>query len=93
MEYPLMKKTIWILLLVLALPCFAITAGEIQELHNELLVLMDKYTWDSYVNPYTGDTVTVSTAERNAIKALCIAKYNEHKAAILLYAQELGIIQ
>lgn len=87
-----MKRTIWILLMVLVLPCFAITAGEVSGLHNELLVLMDKYTWETYTNPYTGEVVTITTAERHAIKVLCIAKYNEHKAAVLQYATELGII-
>lgn len=87
-----MKNLLWALLLALVLPCFAITAGEVSALHDELLVLMDKYTWTTYTNPCTGEEVAVSTAERNAIKALAVAKYQEHKAAVLLYAQELGLI-
>lgn len=88
-----MKHLLWILLAVLALPCFAITAGEVSALHDDLLMWMDKYTWTEYEDPYTGVVVTVSTAERNAIKAQAIAKYNEHRAAVLQYATELGIIQ
>ena len=87
-----MKLIITILILTLALPCLAITAGEISTLHSELLMLMDKFTWDTYTNPYTGEEVTITTAERNAIKAAAIAKYQEHKAAVLQYAQELGLI-
>lgn len=88
-----MKILIATLLLALSLPTFAITAGEISTMHDELLVLMDKYTWETYVNPYTNEVVTVTSAERAAIKAQAVAKYQEHKAAILLYATELGIIQ
>ena len=88
-----MKRLLWILLTALVLPCFAVTAGEVSALHDELLTLMDKYTWESYVNPYTGETQMVTPQERAAIKALCIAKYTEHKNAVLDYAVELGIIE
>ena len=87
-----MKTIITILILTLAAPCLAITAGEIQTLHSELLVLMDKFTWETYTNPYTGLESEVTAAERAAIKVLAIAKYQEHHAAVLLYAQELGLI-
>ena len=87
-----MKLIITILILTLALPCFAITAGEISTMHSELLVLMDKFTWATYTNPYTGEEVTITTAERAEIRALAIAKYNEHKDAVIQYAQELGLI-
>lgn len=87
-----MKNLLWVLLLALALPCFAITAGEVSGLHAELLVLMDKFTWTTYTNPYTGETVEITAAERQAIKVLAIAKYNEHKAAVLQWAQELGMV-
>ena len=88
-----MKTLIGILLLVLALPCFAITAGEVSALHDELLMWMDKYTWESYIDPYTGETVTVTPQMRAVIKQNCIAAYNAHKNAVLDYAVELGIIE
>ena len=87
-----MKAIILTLALLCAGSALAITAGEVSGLHDELLVLMDKYAWETYTNPYTGEVVTITTAERHAIKVLCIAKYNEHKAAVLQYATELGII-
>ena len=88
-----MKALILALALLCAGSALAMTAGEVSALHDELLVLMDKYAWESYVNPYTLEEVEVTPAERAAIKAQAIAKYNEHKAAVLLYATELGIIQ
>jgi len=87
-----MRKAL-VTMTLLVVSALAITAGEIEVLHDQLLVLMDKYTWESYVNPYTGETQTVTPAERAAIKALCIAKYTEHKNAVLDYAVELGIIE
>ena len=87
-----MKKALTLLAL-LAVSALAITIGEVSALHDELLVLMDKYTWDSYVDPYTLEEVEVTPQERAQIKALCIAKYTEHKNAVLDYAVELGIIE
>lgn len=79
-------------ILLIASVSFAVTAGEVVAKHTELLILMDKFTWETYTNPYTGDEVTISTAERLAIKAQAIVCYNEHKAMVLEYAQELGLI-
>ena len=89
----IMKRIIWILLAVLVLPAFAITAGEVSALHDELLVLMDKYTWTEYTDPYTGETVTVTPQMRAIIKQNCIDAYTAHKNAVLDYAVELGIIE
>ena len=80
------------IILLIASVSFAVTAGEVVAKHSELLILMDKFTWETYTNPYTGEVVDVSIAERLAIKAQAIACYNEHKAMILQYAQELGLI-
>ena len=88
-----MKHLLWILLAVLALPCFAITAGEVSALHDELLMWMDKYTWDSYTDPYTGNTITVTPQMRAVIKQKCIAAHTAHQDAVLDYAVELGIIE
>lgn len=87
-----MRKLLWILLFALVLPCLGVEPQQIVEASDEMLMWMDKYTWETYTNPYTGETVEITAAERQAIKVLAIAKYNEHKAAVLLYAQEIGII-
>ena len=87
-----MKKALTLLAL-LAVSALAITMGEVSALHDELLVLMDKYTWESYIDPYTGETVTVTPQMRAVIKQNCIAAYNAHKNAVLDYAVELGIIE
>ena len=87
-----MKKAIAILALF-AVSAMAVTAGEIQQLHTEMLILMDKYTWETYINPYTGEEVEVTPQERAVIKAQAVAKYQEHRDAVLLYAEQLGIIE
>ncbi len=79
-------------IMVIASVSFAVTAGEISEKHNELLMLMDKFTWETYTNPYTGEVTDVTLAERLAIKAQAIVCYNEHKAMVLEYAGQLGLI-
>lgn len=79
-------------ILLIASISFAITAGEISAKHDELLQLMDKFTWETYENPYTGEEVTITATERNAIKQQAIACYNEHKDMVVEYAQQLGLI-
>ena len=88
-----MKALIIALTLLCAGSALAITAGEVSAIGDELMVLMDKYTWDSYIDDYLDIEVEVTPEIRATIKAQAIAKYNEYRAAMLQYATELGIIQ
>ena len=87
-----MKKALTLLAL-LAVSALAITIGEVSALHDELLMWMDKYTWDSYTDPCTGNTITVTPQMRAVIKQKCIAAHTAHQDAVLDYAVELGIIE
>lgn len=77
---------------LLASIAIAVVPQEITDANNEMLMWMDKYTWTEYTNPYTGEVVTVSAAERAIAKANAVTAYNLWKSLTLQYAQELGLI-
>ena len=89
-----MKKLITLVVLatLLAPLALAVVPQQITDANNEMLMWMDKYTWDTYVNPYTGETVTVSAAERLIAKTKAVEAYNLWRALALEYAQELGLV-
>lgn len=80
------------LLALLAPTAVAVVPQQITDANNNMLMWMDKYTWTTYTNPYTGEVVTVSAAERQTAKTNAVAAYNLWKSLALQYAQELGIV-
>jgi hypothetical protein len=77
---------------LLAPAALAVIPQDIINANNDMLMWMDKYTWTTYTNPYTGVVVTVTTAERATAKANAVTAYNLWKTLSLAYAQQLGII-
>lgn len=69
-----------------------ITAGEVKSKFDAVMDGFDRFQWESYINPLTGETETPTAQELAAIKTQTQTAYADMKQNMENYARQIGMI-